>query len=130
MLASRLPSRAAPALIPIALAAKPVPNFPRLRALALFRRRSVERAELPCRRRPKITTIPEVASLLDHLVDAGTERSAEIRAMLLPVLEREIGGMLQLALADFQNAPLREHPVQTTDGEVLPGCATAAASAC
>ena len=35
------------------LAAQPVPNFPRLRALALFGRRSVERAEPPCCRRPK-----------------------------------------------------------------------------
>ena len=32
-------------IIPIALAARPVPNFPRLRALALFGRRLVERAE-------------------------------------------------------------------------------------
>jgi len=31
--------------IPIALAAQPAPNFPRLRALALFGRRSAERAE-------------------------------------------------------------------------------------
>src|SRR5881397_4423146 len=31
--------------IPIALAAQPAPNFPRLRALALFGRRTAERAE-------------------------------------------------------------------------------------
>ena len=56
VLASRLPSRAAPALIPIARAAKPVPNLPRLRALALFGRRPVGRAELSYRRRSKTTT--------------------------------------------------------------------------
>ena len=36
--------------------------------------------------------------------------------MPLPVLEREIGGMLQLAQADFQNAALREHPVKRGRG--------------
>src|SRR5215468_10427868 len=46
VLASRLPSRAAPALNPHSAAAEPVPNFPRLRALALFGRRPVERAGL------------------------------------------------------------------------------------
>ena len=51
-----------------------MPNLPRLRALALFGRRSVERAEPPCCRRPKTSTIPEVASLIDHPVDAGAER--------------------------------------------------------
>jgi hypothetical protein len=35
------------------LMADPLPNFPRLCALALFGRRSVERAETPCCRRPK-----------------------------------------------------------------------------
>ena len=49
---SRPPSRSAPASIPIALAAQPVPDFPRLRALALFGRRTAERAEMSryCRR--------------------------------------------------------------------------------
>ena len=42
---SRPPSRSATASIPIALAAQPVPDFPRLRALALFGRRTAERAE-------------------------------------------------------------------------------------
>ena len=54
---SRPPSRSAPASIPIALAAQPVPNFPRLRALALFGRRTAERAEsLRYCRRPKTCT--------------------------------------------------------------------------
>lgn len=43
-------------------------------------------------------------------VDAGRSTSAEIRAMSLPVLEMEIGGMLQLALADFQNACFARAP--------------------
>src|SRR5215468_7622729 len=43
-------------IIPIAPAAQPVPNLPRLRALALFGRRSVEPAEPPCCRRPKTIT--------------------------------------------------------------------------
>src|SRR5215831_2853283 len=47
-------------IIPIALAAQPVPNLPRLRALALFGRRSVEPAEPPCCRRPKTITRPEL----------------------------------------------------------------------
>src|SRR5882762_2641071 len=47
--------------IPVVLAAQPVPNFPRLRALALFGRRSVERAEPPCCRRPKTYTWHKVA---------------------------------------------------------------------
>jgi hypothetical protein len=37
-------------------------------------------------------------------------KSAEIRAMPLPVLEREIGGVLQLALADFHNACFARAP--------------------
>jgi hypothetical protein len=57
--ASRPSSSPAPALNPIALAAQPVLNFPRLRALALFGRRSVERAEPPCCRRPKTSTIAD-----------------------------------------------------------------------
>ena len=40
----------------IALAAPSVPNFPRLRALALFGRRPVEPAEPPSCRRPKTIT--------------------------------------------------------------------------
>ena len=50
--------------IPIALAAQPVPNFPRLRALALFGRRSVERAEpFSCRRPKTCTTAQQRTSL-------------------------------------------------------------------
>src|ERR1700741_4799586 len=59
--ASRPPSRSAPPLNPIAPASRPVPNFPRLRALALFGRRSVERAEPPCCRRPKTSTISYIS---------------------------------------------------------------------
>jgi hypothetical protein len=43
------------------LAASPLPNLPRLRALALFGRRSVERAEPLCCRRPKTITEGDVA---------------------------------------------------------------------
>jgi hypothetical protein len=43
--ARRPSSRSAPTLIPIALAAPPVPNFPRLRALAFFGRRPAQSAE-------------------------------------------------------------------------------------
>ena len=44
-----------------------MPNFPRLRALALFGRRPVERAEPPCCRRPKTCTKAEGRSGLVSL---------------------------------------------------------------
>src|SRR5215469_12025847 len=67
-------------IIPIALAARPVPNFPRLRALALFRRRSVEPAEPPSCRRPKTSTETDVRNLLNHLISDGEEPGREGQA--------------------------------------------------
>jgi hypothetical protein len=46
--------------IPIALAAQPAPNFPRLRALALFGRRPPQRVVRLSFRRPKTCTIPVI----------------------------------------------------------------------
>ena len=65
--------------IPIALAAPSVPNFPRLRALALFGRRSVGPAESPCCRRPKTSTIGDMvrnATLLQLTYSMPASRSA------------------------------------------------------
>ena len=58
---SRPPSRSAPASIPIALAAQPVPNFPRLRALALLDAGplSVRKSSCYCRR-PKTCTKADI----------------------------------------------------------------------
>src|SRR5215475_2092128 len=90
VLASRLPSRASPALNLIAPAAEPVPNFPRLRALALFGRRSVEPAEPPCCRRPKTSTTGDQSrcsnvreqsyDLIDHLIGASEQARSHVEA--------------------------------------------------
>src|ERR1700751_4218520 len=48
----------APAEMPTAFFS--VPHFPRLRALALFGRRSVEPAEPPSCRRPKTSTVSDI----------------------------------------------------------------------
>jgi hypothetical protein len=53
--------------IPIALAAPPAPNFPRLRALALFGRRPPEREASHHCRRPKTCTIAAIPTLSDAL---------------------------------------------------------------
>ena len=45
---------------PIAIAAQPVPHFPRLRALALFSRRPPHRVVRPSFRRPKTCTSPDM----------------------------------------------------------------------
>ena len=52
-----------------ALAARSVPNCPRLRALALFGRRSGEPAEPPCCRRPKTSTTGEI-----HVIQSPRRR--------------------------------------------------------
>src|ERR1700752_2273237 len=58
-------------IIPIALAARPLPNFPRLRALALFSRRSSQPWLDCCARRLKTCTQAEVGLSIDQLV--GTQ---------------------------------------------------------
>ena len=68
---SRPPSRSAPASIPIALAAQPVPNFPRLRALALFGRRPLSMRRVSSCRRPKTCTTAVMDGLFNHLVGGG-----------------------------------------------------------
>jgi hypothetical protein len=39
-----------------------VPNFPRLRALALFGRRPPQRVDRPASRQPKTSTTPDIAA--------------------------------------------------------------------
>jgi hypothetical protein len=65
--------------IPIALAALPAPNFPRLRALALFGRRPPQRVVRPSCRRPKTHT------WLDDLVGAAEqcERESDPSALVV-----------------------------------------------
>ena len=86
--APRLSLRSAPASIPHSLAAWPVPNFPRLRALALFGRRSLERAQPPSCRRPKTSTICDFAG--KAAIDAKQTYTRRVHSMFGDA-EREVG---------------------------------------
>jgi hypothetical protein len=60
--------------IPIAPAAPPVPNFPRLRALALFGRRPPQRVEGSSCRRPKTCTDSDISRRMGLLGDTRNSK--------------------------------------------------------
>jgi hypothetical protein len=87
--------------IPIAPAAGPVQNFPRLRALALFGRRSVEPAEPPRCRRPKTCTrtdsciaarkLYSITSSARTSNEDGTLRPSALAVLILMISSNLVG---------------------------------------
>jgi hypothetical protein len=67
--------------IPIAPAATPVPNLPRLRALALFGRRPPQRVDRPASRQPKTSTNAEVSLFIYQHLAAGIFSLAPTRRL-------------------------------------------------